>query len=218
MRRSEALTGVAFGLPGLGLALAGLFHPHGLSYDSSQRWFLLHVAGLAVFPLVGVALAALMGRRRDVLAWTVRVTAYLYATFYSALDVISGIAAGYVTRELGSGQPRPEEVRLLFRIGSPLGEIGSWALLVCCLLVAADQLHRRGLPALPGVVLIPGAWLVHLDHIFAPTGVTGMGLIGLGTAWLAVLAAKKASSAEQRPLPTPSASRAEASEAQQREK
>jgi hypothetical protein len=206
MRRSEALTGVAFGLPGIGLAVAGVFHPHVLSYDSAQRWFLLHVLGLAVFPLVGVALAALMGLRRDVLAWAVRVTAYLYATFYSALDVISGIAAGYVTRELGPGQPRPDEVRLLFRIGSALGEVGSWALLLGCALAVADQLHRHGLAALPGLVIVPGAWLVHIDHIFAPTGVTGMGLIGLGTAWLAVLARKEASSAAHTPLPTPSAS------------
>ena len=188
MRRSEALTAVAFGLPGLSLAVAGAFHPHGLNYDSAQRWFLLHIAGLAVFPLVGVALAALMGRRRDVLAWAVRITAYLYATFYTALDVISGIAAGYVTRQLGPNTPRPDEVRLLFRIGPPLGEIGSWALLGCCALVAADQLHRRGTFALPGVLLVPGAWLVHVDHIFAPVGMTGMALIGLGTAWLGVLA------------------------------
>jgi len=190
MRRSDALTAIAFGLPGLALAVAGLFHPHSLTYHSAQQWFLLHITGLAVFPLVGVALGALMGRRRDVLAWTVRVTAYVYATFYSALDVISGIAAGYVTRELGAGTPRPDEVRLLFRIGSPLGEIGSWALLACCAVTAADQLHCRGLVALPGLVLVPGAWLVHIDHIFAPQGAIGMGMIGLGTAWLAVLATK----------------------------
>lgn len=190
MRRSDVLTAIAFGLPGLALAIAGLFHPHSLSYHSAQLWFLLHIAGLAVFPMVGVALGALMGRRSDVLAWTVRVTAYVYATFYSALDVISGIAAGYVTRELGAGTPRPDEVRLLFRIGSPLGEIGSWALLVCCALAVADQLYRHGVVALPGVVLLPGAWLVHVDHIFAPGGAIGMGMIGLGTAWLAVLANK----------------------------
>ena len=192
MRRPDVLTAIAFGLPGLALAVAGLFHPHSLSHHSAQQWFLLHIAGLAVFPLVGVALGALMGRRRDVIAWTVRVTAYVYATFYSALDVISGIAAGYVTRELGPGAPRPDEVRLLFRIGSPLGEIGSWALLVCCAVAVADQLHRRGVVALPGIVLLPGAWLVHVDHIFAPGGAIGMGLIGLGTAWLAVHAKKSA--------------------------
>lgn len=190
MPRSHALRAVAFGAPGLGLAVAGLFHPHHLTYDSAQRWFLLHVAGLVVFPLVGVALAALMGSRRSALAWAVRVSAYLYATFYTALDVISGIAAGYLTRELGPHTPRPDEVRLLFRIGTPLGEIGSWALLVCCTLLVFDQLYRHGLTALPTIVLVPGAWLVHVDHIFAPTGAAGMALIGLGTGWLAVLASR----------------------------
>lgn len=190
MSRSHALTTVAFGTPALALAVAGLFHPHRLGYDSAQRWFLLHIAGLVAFPLAGVALTALMGRRRDVLAWAARVTAYLYATFYTALDVVSGIAAGYLTRELGPGTPRPDEVRLLFRIGTPLGEIGSWALLVCCALIAADQLHRHGLAALPGLLLVPGAWLVHVDHIFAPTGAAGMALIGFATAWLAALATK----------------------------
>ena len=200
MRRSDALTAMAFGLPGLALAVAGLFHPHSLTHLSAQQWFLLHIAGLAVFPLVGLALGALMGRRRDVLSWTVRVTAYIYATFYSALDVISGIAAGYVTRELGPGTPRPDEVRLLFRIGSPLGEIGSWALLACCAVTVADQLHRRGLVALPGVVLVPGAWLVHVDHIFAPGGAIGMGMIGVGTGWMAVLANR--STARRGPVET----------------
>jgi hypothetical protein len=202
MRRTDALTAVANGLPGLALAVAGAFHPHGLNHDSAQRWFLLHIAGLAVFPLVGVALAALMGRRRDVLAWAVRITAYLYATFYTALDVISGIAAGYVTSELGPNTPRPDEVRLLFRIGTPLGEVGSWALLGCCVLVAADQLHRHGLLALPGALLVPGAWLVHVDHIFAPVGMTGMGLIGLATAWLAVLTTKSTAPSEMARLPS----------------
>ena len=83
-----------------------------------------------MFPLVGVALAALVRGRTDPVAWAVRLAAYVYATFYTALDVISGVAAGYVTHELGPGVPRPEAVSLLFRIGTPLGEIGSWALLV----------------------------------------------------------------------------------------
>ena len=41
-------------LPALVLAVAGLFHPHSLTHASAPRWTLLHVAGLLVFPLVGV--------------------------------------------------------------------------------------------------------------------------------------------------------------------
>ena len=48
-------------LPALVLAVAGLFHPHHLTYDTSWRWFALHLPGLVVFPLVGLALASVIG-------------------------------------------------------------------------------------------------------------------------------------------------------------
>ncbi len=175
-------------LPALTLAAAGLAHPSGLGYDTAPRWFGLHVPGVLVFPLVGWALADLVRSRSDAPAWAVRLTAYLYATLYTALDVISGVGAGYVTRALGAGVPRPEAVSAMFRIGTPLGEAGSWALLVCVVLVLADQLRRHGVPALVGVPLLPGAWLVHTDHIFPPFGVLGMVLLAAGTAGLAVAA------------------------------
>lgn len=173
------------GFPALALAVAGLFHPHGLSYETATLWFGLHVPGLLFFPLVGVSLILLVQGRTDPASWFVRVGAYVYATFYSALDVISGIAAGWVTRELGPGVPRPDEVRLLFRIGTPLGEIGSIALLATVAVLVVDQLARRGRAAVLGVLLLPGAWLVHQGHIFSPTGVAGMALLAVGTAALA---------------------------------
>lgn len=176
---------VLLALPGLCLALAGLFHPHHLDYDTAQRWYLLHLPGLLVFPLVGAALAALVRGRTDVLAWSVRLAAYGYATFYTALDVVSGVGAGYVTRQLGPDVPRPEAVSLMFRIGTPLGEVGSWALIACCALLALDQLRRLGLSAAPGLLLVVGAWLVHSDHIFAPLGAAGMALLGVSSGWLA---------------------------------
>lgn len=171
---------VLLGLPALALAVVGLFHPHHLTYDTSWRWFALHVPGLLAFPLVGLALAVLVRGRRDAVAWAVRLAAYVYAVFYTTLDAISGVAAGYVTHELGPGVPRPDEVRLLFRIGTPLGEVGSGALIACVSILVFDQLARRR--ALPVLLLVPGAVLVHIGHIFAPTGVAGMVLIAVGTA------------------------------------
>lgn len=172
--------------PALVLAAAGLFHPHSLTYDSSWRWFTLHVAGLVVFPLVGWALASLVAGRRDPLAWLVRLGAYTYATFYTALDVVSGLAAGWVTHQLGPGVPRPEAVSQLFRIGTPLGRVGEWALILVVLALVVDRLvrHRGDVPtwAVGAVTLLPGAWLVHVGHIFAPEGVLGMALIGVGSA------------------------------------
>jgi len=184
--KPRALTrAVPYALPGLVLAAAGLFHPHALTHATAPRWTMLHVAGLFVFPLVAVALVALVRGRRDPVAWVVTLTAYVYATAYSALDVISGIGAGYVTWRLGEGVPRPDEVRFLFSIGGRLGEVGSLALIACALVVAVDALRRRGAVAAPGLALVPGAVLVHMDHIFAPTGVAGIALIGLATGYLA---------------------------------
>ncbi|RYB91047.1 hypothetical protein EUA93_19145 [Nocardioides oleivorans] len=179
-------------LPGLTLAVAGLFHPHSLSHASAPRWTMLHVAGLVVFPLVGLALAALVRDRRDPVAGLVVLTAYLYATAYSALDVISGIGAGYVTWRLGEGVPRPDEVRFLFVIGGRIGDVGSVALIACAVVVAADALRRLGPLALPGLLMVPGALLVHVGHIFAPTGVAGMALVGLATGYLGWCAARTA--------------------------
>ena len=187
MRESRAYP-LLLALPGVLLAAAGLFHPTGLSYDTAQRWYLLHLPGLLVFPLVGWALADLVTGRRDVVAWVVRLTAYVYATFYTALDVVSGIGAGYVTRQLGPDVPRPEAVSLMFRIGTPLGEVGSWALLACVVVLLADRVRALGAGGLVGLVLLPGAWLVHTEHIFSPLGVLGMVLLGAGSAALAVVA------------------------------
>ena len=186
MTSTRAVTrAVPFALPGLVLAAAGLFHPHSLSHATAPRWTLLHVAGLFVFPLVAVALVALVRGRRDPVAWLVALTAYVYATAYSALDVISGIGAGYVTWRLGEGVPRPDEVRFLFSIGGRIGEVGSWALIACAVVVAVDAIRRRGAVAVPGLALVPGAVLVHVGHIFAPTGVAGVALVGLATGYLA---------------------------------
>lgn len=174
-------------LPGLVLAVAGFFHPDHLTHASSHTWWGLHVAGLFAFPLVGVGLMALFRGRRDPVAVAVVLAAFVYATAYTALDVVNGIGAGYVTWRLAPSEPRPEEVRSLFEVGSPLGQVGSWALLVAAVLVAIDALVRAGLKALPGLLLVPGAWLVHTDHIFWPTGALGIGLVGLATGWLALL-------------------------------
>lgn len=165
-------------------------HPHHLGYSTSQRWWLLHVVGVFVFPLVGVALMALMRGRRDPVAWLVVVSSYIYATAYTALDVISGVAAGYVTHRLGPGVPRPAAVSLLFRIGTPIGVVGSIALIAAVVVLLTDSAARLRLLALPAALMLPGAVLVHLHHIFAPQGATGMALIGLSTGWLAFVASR----------------------------
>ncbi|MEO5652176.1 MAG: hypothetical protein ABIN79_09775 [Marmoricola sp.] len=175
---------VLLAVPGLALGAAGLLHPMHLSFATSRTWWMLHLVGLFIFPLVGLALATLARGRRDPLVLLGVLAAYIYATAYGALDVINGLAAGYVTWRLGEGVPRPDEVRYLFAIGSPLGQVGSIALLVAVALLLLDGVRRSGARALPALVGLLGAWGVHQDHIFSPIGAAGMALVALSTAWL----------------------------------
>lgn len=181
---SAVSRGVLAALPGISLGIAGYFHPEHLTHATSDTWWGLHVAGLFAFPLVGVALIALFRGRRDPVAAVAVVAAFIYATAYTALDVINGIGAGFVTSRLGALAPRPDEVRSLFAIGGPIGEVGSYALIVAVLVVTLDALGRQRARAVPGLLLLPGALLVHLDHIFFPLGALGITLVGLGTGWL----------------------------------
>jgi len=172
-------------VPGVVLGVAGLLHPMHLTYDTSRAWWLLHVPGLFVFPLVGVALMVLFRGRRDPVAVLAVGAAFVYATAYTTLDVVNGIAAGYLTHRLGPGVPRSDEVRFLFDLGRPFGEWGSWALVAASVVVVADALWRVRLRALPALLMVAGAYLVHDFHIFAPEGAAGMALVGFSTAWVA---------------------------------
>lgn len=182
--RGVWVTAVVVALPALLVAIDGSQHPPHLTYAASNEWYSVHLPGIVVVPLIGGALAWTMRGRRDPTAWLVRLAAYGFATFYTALDVISGVAAGYVTHHLGPGVPRPDAVAYLFRIGTPLGRIGSIALMCCALLLVLDALVEMRLAGLGSVLLLPGAYLVHEHHIFPPLGVTGLVLLGLGTSAL----------------------------------
>lgn len=177
---------VVLALPALALAVAGLFHPHVLVPATAERWYVVHVAGLGAFPLVGLALATLVRGRHDPLAWLVRVTAFGFAVLYTSLDVVYGVAAGDVTRQMEEGYRRSADFSAMLRTAVDLGEVGSWSLLACGAALVVDQVGRHRLAGLPALLLLPGAWLVHRDHIFSPDGVLGMVLIGVATGLLAL--------------------------------
>lgn len=177
--------------PGVLLGLTGATHPNRLSPETADHWFWMHIAGVLVFPLVGVALAWLVRGRRDLMAIGIVVAAYVYATFYTALDVISGIGNGYVTAELGDDAvPRPRAISLAFRIGTQLGDIGAWALFVAAVLITVDVVRRYGATPHtlgPCALLLIGSYILRPEHIFWPWGSLSCIAIGGATGWLGLL-------------------------------
>lgn len=140
---------VFYALPSLVLAAIGVTHPHHLTDETAAYFWQMHVGLAVVFPLLGLALAGLVGQRRDPLAWAVRVLGYVYVVFYGALDALAGIATGFVTDTAvtaGEG-PAPAAVPRLYAIGNDLGSIGTWAFFAAVVLVSADAVRRAGLPA-----------------------------------------------------------------------
>jgi hypothetical protein len=172
---AERRTAVALATaPGLALAGFSLVHPGFLDPSTARAWWQLHIPLLPLFPLLGGAVLLVLRGRRGPVATVARVAAYLYACLYTALDTVSGIAAGIVTEATG-GSPA---VGALFAVGDPLGHlgVGFLALAVCAAAVAL-----RTPRALPGLaVLLVACWVFLLHHIFSPEGTLAMLGFALG--------------------------------------
>lgn len=180
MKRWITVVGVA--VPGLALAGFGLVHPAFLAPSTAMVWWQLHVPLIPLFPLLAVALIVLLRGRRDVLAWAARILAYLFACLYTALDTISGIAAGIVTERLGGSQA----VLDLFTVGDRLGQIGVWCLAAATVAAGVTLGRRDGLRVLPGVaVSLVATYGFHTFHIFSPYGALSMFGYAVGFALLA---------------------------------
>jgi hypothetical protein len=173
--------------PPLLLAVAGLAHPRVLEAVTADRWAVLHIVLLPVFPLLTLGLLVpLWGRpRRDaagvatVVAWA---GCFLYAAYYTGLDAVAGIAAG---RAAGAGAHAA--VGRLFATGDALGRAGAYALAVAALAACAVMLSRHGAGVVPGaVVLLACCWSFTDSHIFWPRGVVTMLGFALAYGLLAV--------------------------------
>ena len=158
-------------LPGLVLAGFGLVHPAFLGPSTAVAWWQLHIPLIPLFPLLAAAVWVLLRGERGVVAWAARVAAYLFAGLYTALDTISGIAAGLATERLGDSPV----VGDLFSVGDPLGHAGVWCLAVATVLAAAVLARRDGWGVLPGtLVALVAAWGFYRFHIFSPYGALSM--------------------------------------------
>lgn len=180
--RRLALTIVAVTVPSLVLAAVGVTHPTELDATSAGYWRDLHIGILAVFPLLGFAPWLIVRGRSLVVSWIAGILGFVYAAFYSALDVLAGIGAGGLEHE-----GMHEAIGTAFHLGDALGLVGSVALVAACVFTGVWSVRTIGLAAIPGALLALVGSLVFLKwHIFFPYGVIGQLLLAAGWAWLVV--------------------------------
>lgn len=167
-------------LPPLVIGLVGTTHPPHLTQDASGYWRDMHIVLLPLFPLLGIG-PWLVARAIDPLYGRITlVLAYVYACFYSALDILAGIAAGALKydREGGLGT--------VFRYASDLGQIGSVAYIGATAAAAGCLLRIAGPRVLVGaVVALGGAYGFMENHVYWPGGVLSMAAIVVG--WIVML-------------------------------
>ncbi|QGG41412.1 hypothetical protein [Aeromicrobium yanjiei] len=181
MPRPDRLLLAALLVPPVLIALVGTTHPDRLTMDAAVHWRNMHIVLLPLFPLLAVG-PWLLARSIDPLYGRITlVLGYVYACFYSALDILAGIAAGglKVDRESGLGT--------VFGLASDLGEVGSIAYIGATAAAAGCVIRVAGLRALPGaLVAIGGAYAFMQEHVYWPAGVLSMIAIALGWAWMLV--------------------------------
>jgi len=178
--------------PAVVLAGLGLTHPQDLTATSAPWWTTLHVLLLPLFPLLALSLWLLLRGLSGPAAWAARIAAYGYAAFYTALDVLAGIAAGELTQlnaERGL-QIDTVEVDRMFAVGNDLGAVGVWCFGIACGATALAVVGRVGRRALPGAVVLGAAAVVFVAggvHIYWPWGVGTMLALAVGLGLLAAV-------------------------------
>lgn len=180
MPRLERWTAALAITPPVLIGLVGLTHPAHLTFDDSLWWRNLHVVLLPLFPLLALGpwlVARSIDRR---FGWIALGLGFVYACFYTALDVLAGIGAGGLKHEREGG------LGVLFGLASDLGQVGSIALIGAVAAACGCVLRVAGLRALPGtVLLIGGAWGFWQEHVYWPGGVLSM--LALAVGWAALL-------------------------------
>ncbi|SMQ63800.1 hypothetical protein [Agreia sp. VKM Ac-1783] len=177
-------------LPAVICALIGLVHPHHLTDETASRWQVMHLILIPLFPLVGLGPWLVARHSNRPLGWIAAVGGYGFATFYTSLDLLAGVAAG--TLQLAGVTDGKAPV---YEVARALGLIGVVSLVLACIAATAAVAIRARLRALPGGILaVVGACLIQPGHIYAGLGTAAMLLLAAGLVLLALTATSKRSS------------------------
>jgi hypothetical protein len=178
-------TTVAVLAPPIVIGLVGLTHPAHLTQDASAWWRDLHIVLLPLFPLLAVGPWLVARAVEPVYGRITLVLGYVFACFYSALDILAGIAAGALKNDREGG------LGTVFGYASDLGQIGSIAFIGATAAAAGCLLRVAGPWVLPGAVLaLVGAYGFMENHVYPPWGVLSMLAIAVGWAWMLRAAAR----------------------------
>jgi hypothetical protein len=183
--RTSPRTAIAVLAPPVVIGLVGLTHPAHLTQDASAWWRDLHVVLLPLFPLLAVGPWLVARSIEPVYGRITLVLAYVYACFYSALDVLAGIAAGALKNDREGG------LATVFGYASDLGQVGSIAYIGATAAAAGCLLRVAGAWVLPGAVLaLLGAYGFMENHVYPPWGVLSMLAIAGGWAGMLIAAGR----------------------------
>ncbi|AWB92357.1 hypothetical protein [Aeromicrobium chenweiae] len=181
MSRPDVRLAAALLLPPLVIGLVGTTHPDHLTMGAATYWRDMHVVLLPLFPLLAVGPWLLARSVDPVYGRITLVLGYVYACFYSALDILAGIAAGGLKADREGG------LGTVFGLASDLGQVGSIAYIGATAAAAGCVIRVAGLRALPGaLVALAGAFGFMEEHVYWPRGVLSMAAIAVGWVWLLI--------------------------------
>lgn len=177
------------------IGLIGTTHPAHLTQDAAFYWRNLHVVLLPLFPLLALGPWLVARSIEPIYGRLTLLLGYVFACFYSALDILAGIAAGGLKYEREGG------LGVVFGLASDLGQVGSIAFIGATAAASGCVLRVVGMRALPGALIaIGGAYGFMENHVYWPGGVLSMAAIAAG--WAVMLVTLRAGQpAPSRSLP-----------------
>ena len=184
MSRPTLKTFIAAVLPPVIIGVLGIAHPPHLTQDASLLWRNLHVVLLPILPLLAWGPWLVAKSIDERWGWIAFVLGWVYASFYTALDVLAGIGAGGLKHEGEGG------LGVLFSLAGSLGEIGSIAFIGASAVAAGCVSRIAGWKALPGsVIVLAGAFGFRAEHVYWPGGVLSMFALAIG--WTLLIGAAR---------------------------
>lgn len=173
--RSLALLGV--GAASMWVVVA-LVHPTSFEGDDNQIWSIIHVAQLALAPLIALGVIGLLRESTGGSATVARSSVVIWAVTFSAYDAMAGVSTGFLAQE---GVPEAGHLLMNMPISGVVGIVAPMAWLITAafatlaskdaggsrttsvaLLVSALVAFHAGLPAALGYAGLAIAFLTSI--------------------------------------------------------